>query len=274
MRLQRIIEQMNYRPWFISAEGYASVRTVIEKAIDRRTQDGFNSMVADLVNPRPEMQIDDNGIATIHVQGVLGQHLTNVEKTCGNTGYEQVVEEAQIANEKADGAVFVIDSPGGMAVGAQEAASAISNMTIPTAAFTDSLSASAGYYLASGADYLVASPSAVVGSIGTILPWVDSSKQWDLQGIEFDPIINDGADLKDTMHGPSLASDQREFLQEHVNDLAAQFQDHVASHREVDDEVWRAGFYIGDRAVDMNLVDDVGSLELAHEFASSAQVDM
>ncbi len=116
---------------------------------------------------------------------------------------------------------------------------------------------------------MVASPSALVGSIGTILPWIDKSKMWSLNGIEFDPIVNDGADLKGMMHGPSLTDDQRDFLQQHVNDLASQFQQHVSDFRELDDEVWRAGVYIGERAAGINLVDDIGGESLARDFLLS-----
>lgn len=276
MRFQRVIEQVNYRPWFITAEGYASVKQVLDLALSTGIYDRYQDKPSDagpfsfFVNDRPELSIDKNGIATIHVMGVLGQKLSNLEKSCGNTGYEQVIGEInQALKEGAEAFLFVHDSPGGGAVGAGETARIIGEIQQPTASFTDSLMASASYYMAAGTDFIVAESSAIVGSIGTILPWVDQSKLWSVRGLTFDPIKNEGADLKDSLHGPSLSEEHRAFLQEHVNDLGAQFQEFVASYREVDEEVWRAGFYIGSRAASMNLVDDVGSIEVAKDYLIS-----
>ncbi len=62
---------------------------------------------------------------------------------------------------------------------------------------------------------------------------------------------------------------QLDILQYHLNQLADQFQQHVAAFRDVDDEAWRAGFYIGSRSVDMNLIDDIGTVSLAKEWLRS-----
>ena len=74
--------------------------------------------------------------------------------------------------------------------------------------------------MASGADYIVCTNSALIGSIGVIAPWVDESMMYSLIGLKFEPITNEGADLKSTGHGPSLTPQQREYLQGQVNDLA------------------------------------------------------
>jgi len=148
-------------------------------------------------------------------------------------------------------------------MGCHEAAQAISRLrdetSIFTVAFTDGLMCSAAYYLAAGCTAIVATESAMVGNIGVILPWVDSSGAWEMMGLEFDPIVSEGSDLKSTMHGPSLTEDQREFLQDNVNRMGGMFRSHVSANRQVHDEVFRAGWYGGSDAVLLGLADVVGA---------------
>jgi len=146
-------------------------------------------------------------------------------------------------------------------------ANLISDLQVPTAAFVDGVCASAAYYMASGADYIVCTNSALIGSIGVIAPWVDESMMYSLIGLKFDPITNEGADLKSTGHSPSLTPTQREYLQGQVNDLAREFKEFVAAHRpaSLSQEVWRAGAYHGSRAVALGLADRIGTLDDAHQ---------
>jgi ClpP class serine protease len=87
------------------------------------------------------------------------------------------------------------------------------------------------------------------------MPWVDCSLAWERLGLSFQPITNDNADLKSTMHGPSITAEQRAYLTEMANDCAAQFIGHVQAHREPSPEVYRAGAYTGPRALQYGLVD-------------------
>ena len=58
---------------------------------------------------------------------------------------------------------------------------------------------------------------------------------------------------------------QREFLQEEINAHGEQFRNHVESNRSVDPEVFRAGWYQGDRAQSLGLVDAISSYEYARQ---------
>lgn len=268
MKFQRINQLIHYSPWFMSAAGYRSMVDVFE-TYSKAIEGGAKSFLdlSDFVNPRPDMHIDRNGIAHIHITGVLGQRMSKIEKSCGNTGYEELSSEiAKVNASNAIGAIFYNDSCGGSAVGVAKPAAEIAAMKIPTVGVCDSVCASANYYLAAGMDYLISTADAINGSIGTILPWVDKSKLWELNGITADPIVNEGADLKDSLYDPSMTEEQRAFLQSHVNDLASQFRDHVSNHRELDSEVWRAGFYVGSRAIELNLVDEIGGVDRAFEY--------
>jgi len=204
MRFQRIIEAVYYQPWFITPEGYQAVRRIVDRrvfGIGAEVQGGID--VKDFVNPRGDLQIDQNGIAHISITGILGKNLAPIEKSSGNTGYDQIQGELLAAkNQRARAVMFLIDSPGGAMAGNDETAQAISDLGLPTVAFIDTLGASAAYNLAASCDFIVANMSATTGSIGCIIPWVDESAAWEDKGISWDPITNDEGDLKGAGAGP------------------------------------------------------------------------
>jgi ClpP class serine protease len=225
--------------------------------------------ILDAVISREEFSgLDENGIATIDIYGVTGKRLSSVEKSCGACDYNDLEAEIGLALEAGAKAIlFTVDSGGGAAIGCAEVANLIASLSIPTAAFVDNVCASAAYYMASGADYIICTNSALIGSIGVIAPWVDESMMYSLIGLKFEPITNEGADLKSTGHGPSLTPQQREYLQGQVNDLAREFKEFVAANRPADlsQEVWRAGAYHGSRAVALGLADNIGTVHDAYK---------
>jgi ClpP class serine protease len=263
--MRRILEQVYGRPWFSDVSTYKSVDQVVQRKLnDPQAQldlSGLGVSRKELSGP------NENGIATIDIYGVTGKRLGSLEKACGACDYNDLETEIGLAlKSKAKALLFTVDSGGGAAIGCAEVANLISSLPIPTAAFVDNVCASAAYYMASAADYIVCTSSALIGSIGVIVPWVDSSELFSLAGLKFDPITNEGADLKSAGHGPSLTDEQREHLQELVNDRAKEFQEFVAANRpkSLDPEVWRAGAYIGSRAVVLGLADRIGTLQDAY----------
>lgn len=209
-------------------------------------------------------------VAVIPVQGSLVRKAPRLYEELGLvTRYQTVIDETLSAEASgASGIVYVFDSPGGTVAGVSEAGEAIAGATVPTVALCDGLTCSAAYWLASQCKSLVATPSAEVGNIGAILSWADCSGFWSEMGVEFKALVSEGAVLKSTFH---LEPDetQVEFLQERINEAGRDFQAAVVAGRgedTLDDEVWRAGWYSGERAVSLGLVDEIGGLEeaLAH----------
>lgn len=263
MKLARTLEKVTMHPWLITPGGYAAVMQLIDSKLGESASVWMQA-------PEPKEKKDsfetNSNIAQITVSGVLGQRLSWLENMCGGCDYLDISSaiDSALINDQVKGILFVFDSPGGMATGCPECAAKIASIPIPKVGFTDSLMTSGAYYLASGLDYLVATPSASIGSIGVIIPWVDKTKMWDKMGLQFDPIYSQGDDLKPAMYGPSLTEVQREHLQQHVNDTAAAFQDHVSHYRALDFSKLKAGAFKGQRALGHNLIDRIGLLEDAH----------
>ncbi len=217
--------------------------------------------LSDFVKPRQAMSID-NGVATIHISGALTDNAPPIHEIAGGTDYRSIRSEiAQAVNHDVSEIVYKINSGGGSVQGLKEAADEISKSGIPSTAYVDGMAASAAYYLATAADGgIVASPSAISGNIGTIMAWTDANDAMTAQGVKSVAITNDGADLKSIGKGELTAS-QTEFLQEQVNEMGADFKAQVLSTRpNVDPEVFRAGWYSGDKAKALGLIDQIGTL--------------
>ncbi len=267
MRFAHIAEQLYCRPWFITAEAHASLCLVFERALasgltEPRAED-LNLM--DMFPKRRPLAIDDEtGIASIHIMGPLGKGLSKMEQSCGATSFEQIRADYAKAQEKgARGILLDFDSPGGTITGTPETAALIASKPVPTVAYTEDIMASCAYYLASGADMIVASTSAAVGSIGVYIPWVDRSARYEREGMKPDPIVNAGGDLKAIGFGGKLTEAQRAHLQEEVDSSFADFKSHVRNYRAVGDGAMRGQVMSGQRALAANLIDRVGGRDQA-----------
>ena len=260
MNLTRILTAIHGEPWMITPRAHAAVASLVQRKLEGQALD-----LEDFVVRRPAASVDRDGIGHVYMSGVLGRRLSNVEKTCGACDYDDLADEMRQMAGRADALILHADSPGGMATGNAEAAAAFAALGIPTMVHIDGMAASAAYMIAAGADLIVASPSASVGSIGVLIPWVDKSARWQAFGLDYRPIISEGADLKGAGYGPSLTDDQIEHLQQEVDDLGQAFRAHIETNRAVDPEVFRAGSYRGERALAMGLIDAVGTEDEARE---------
>lgn len=263
MKFQRVIEQIYFRPWYITPGGHRAVRQLIQSKL---AANGGMDMSA-LVNPREEMEVTPDGIAIIHVCGTLGKGLSPIEKSCGSTDYEQIADEIEDASEMGiRGLMLEISSPGGTVVGNHEIAELLQSLEIPTLAYSDDMACSAAYNIAASCDTIVGAPSSTWGSVGCIIPWEDESVMWEIEGKRFEPITNAEGDLKSAMHGPSLTADQRASLEQYVQDAFEMFRGNVLRNRAVPNDAMRGQSFFAPRALQNNLIDAiVGTEEEAYQ---------
>lgn len=276
MKLARTLEKVFNSPWVITPGGFRAVKTLLESKLAGAQVD----VTSEKINgTETELVIDRKNIAAITISGTLGQRLSWLEVVCGGCDYLDIQRAVYEATEEgADGFLFTFDSPGGMAIGCQECADVIAAIKVPKVAFCDSLMCSGAYWLCSSCNWIVATPSAYAGSIGVIIPWIDQSKLWDEIGLKYDPISSPGDTLKSTMGGPELTDEQRAYLQEDVNQTAATFRGFVSHYRDLDFAELRAGAYSGEKALEFNLIDQIGTYadaynQLLSRIQKAASVD-
>jgi protease-4 len=257
-----------FQPWLIRGDHLEFMASTISERSRADKKGSFK--LSDWCHVRDEMHIDSNGIAHISILGPLMNNPDPwIKKYFVLTDYKDVQSEMRAAiDEGARGTLFRIDSPGGTVSGINETAHGMDrlNAIMPTASHIDQGAYSAGYYLTAGTGTVFSSPSADVGNIGTIIRFYDNSKFLEKIGFEAKAIANDGADLKTMFFPLPLTEGQQGFLQDSVNESGKEFQEHVKKHRPgIDDEVFRAGWYSGKKAVELGLSDHVGSAQDAYD---------
>ncbi len=170
--------------------------------------------------------------------------------------------------------VIHINSPGGGVAASQEIYEKLLKIrretNKPIVASMSSVCASGGYYVACGADQIVANPGTLTGSIGVILQWPVLDDMLDKVGINYETIKSgERKDMGSPFRAPTDAD--RDAFQSVIDDVYQQFVAVVAEQRNMNwDEVLRiadGSIYSGRQAYEMNLVDTLGTFEEAISLA-------
>lgn len=173
-------------------------------------------------------------VAVIPVYGTILPKAVNVGSLRGGTGLDQLVDavNAAAADPKVTSILLDFDSPGGQVDGVPEAAAAIraarAEKTI--VGISNTMAASAGYWLFSQCTECVVSPSAEVGSIGVFAIHNNIAEMQRLMGI--DPTIISAGKYKTELSplGP-LSEEARAYTQANVDHYYGLFVADVARGR-------------------------------------------
>jgi len=204
-------------------------------------------------------------VAVLPINGVLGKHVGALAKSSGATDIadiEDALDKAMTSLE-IKGILLDVNSPGGTTIGIPELARKISmaSMEKPVVAYTDGLMASAAYWLASGADAILASQSAQVGSIGVYMAWMDDSRALEMQGYRAE-LIKRGKFKGMGVSGTSLSDDARALLQNSVDQVYGWFAGHVKLFREdILQEAMEGQTFFAADAKEQDLIDAIGARE-------------
>jgi signal peptide peptidase SppA len=200
-----------------------------DRVINRPFKVGADYMGA----PLPKTKLVNN-VAVVPLKGSIVKGGGNLSRYLGMAELDDFAEnmEAALAMDEAEGIMLHVASPGGFTTGVPEAARAVvaAGTKKPIMAYTDSMMASAAYYIAAGAHELAASSSAVVGSVGTYMVVIDASEFLKEVGISVE-IIKSGK-FKGTGHpAKSLSKEQRTYLQKRVDENGEDFRQFVMERR-------------------------------------------
>jgi protease IV len=168
--------------------------------------------------------------------------------------------------------VLRIDSPGG-GVGPSQEISREVQRTLPDKKVVASLgtvAASGGYYVASAASGIIANPGTLTGSIGVIMGFTDI--QGLLEKIGVTPIVIKSGQYKDIgSPARSMTESEKTILQTFSDQVHRQFISAVAEGRHLEYEkvasVADGRIISGENALELGLVDRLGNLEDAIEWA-------
>jgi signal peptide peptidase SppA len=165
-------------------------------------------------------------VGAIQILGPVEQRYTSNMAKTGGTSTEEVgiALDALLADNSVGAIVLDIDSPGGSSYGTEELSDKIYNAREqkPIYAIANSMAASAGYWIASAAEFLAVTPGGDVGSVGVYAIHVDESKALEKEGISVTAIHAGKFKVEGAPWAP-LTEEARTHFQESVNVTYSKF---------------------------------------------------
>ena len=207
--------------------------------------------------------------ALIKIRGVIGEGQDSSWSSSQNastiaTKIRELAEEKNVHS-----LILDINSPGGSVAAVQDIYNAIlyfKTKKKPVIALFRDVAASGGYYIAMAADTIVAQPGTITGSIGVIMQGMNVAPLLEKFGVSVKPIKS--AKHKD-IGSPyrEMTDEEKQLLQDMINDTYAQFFDAVKKARPnipeeklriyADGRVWT-----GNQAKALGLIDELGGMEV------------
>ena len=230
--------------------------------------------LADMKNVKRNVPLDKSGniIAVYYAFGGIDDSTSPEE----GINSEKVIKELRKLreDETIKAVVLRVNSPGGSAYGSEQIWNEVVKMKAekPVIVSMGDYAASGGYYISCAADYIVANPTTLTGSIG-IFGMVPNMEKLlgDKLGLDFDVVkTNKMADMGGLTR--PFNANEREVMQNMVNNGYKLFVKRCADGRhmttEAIEKIAEGRVWTGSDAKELGLVDELGGLDKALEMAA------
>ncbi|WP_341215813.1 signal peptide peptidase SppA [uncultured Wocania sp.] len=214
-----------------------------------------------------------NKIAVIYAEGeiIYGE---GDEEYVGQGAMNRSLKDAR-EDDKVKAVVIRVNSPGGNALASELIWREIelTKKVKPVIVSMGDLAASGGYYIACNADKIIAEPTTITGSIGVfgMLPNVKGlADKW---GINAEQVTTNKNSILYSLFEP-MNGGQEAYIKESINDIYELFTNRVATGRNMTQEdvkaIAQGRVWTGVDALNNGLVDELGGLDIALEYAAQA----
>ena len=240
----------------------------------------FNTYLKVVNPPLPSINSDIDQVAIVVAKGTI---LNGNQKagTIGGDSTARLLRKARL-DENVKAVVLQIDSPGGSTLGSEiirQEVLELKNAGKPVVVSMSTYAASGGYWIAANADRIFASPSTITGSIGVFGMFMTYENSLDYLGIHSDGVGSN--ELAGFSAVRPLAPEFGQILQRNVETSYGNFLSLVSNARDMTvdevDDVAQGRVWIGTDALELGLVDELGTLEdavnAAAEFAALDNYD-
>lgn len=248
--MQAISAADNAKPYSVGGTGAHRRPTLAAPAT---TGDGYFTPRV-VTDPRYFYTLEGKpGVAVVPINGMIMKGASSFQESCmGAVSTERITHAIAQATADKNIKTLALDigSPGGQVTGISELAQMIKSFGSSRGrnvyAFTDTMAASAAYWLASQANEIVMTQSAQVGSIGTYLAFLNENVRMQTQGVKLE-LFKAGTHKGLGLPGNDLTQADRAYLQSRVEDLNTQFVSAVEAGRPKisQDAVTHAAMYPG-----------------------------
>lgn len=245
------------------------VQELIKKEFNEADPSKINTLsLKQMTNLKFKISKDAKTIAIYYASG----EITDIKTSYG----QDVIYTSKVIsdlkklekNEKIKGVVIRVNSPGGSAYGSEQIWHAIKELKAkkPVAISMGDYAASGGYYISSAADYIVAEPTTLTGSIGIFAMIPSAEKLLNTVGVNFD-VVKTNAHSDFGGMGRKLTDSEASMLQSYVENGYELFIKRCADGRNMtSDEIKKIAegrVWTGTRALELGLVDELGGIDRA-----------
>ncbi len=209
----------------------------------------------------PGFTVSADGVATVPIEGVLLRKASPMLQLFGFGSMQEIGDAVSEAASQSDvrRIVLNIDSPGGTVAGTLELAHQIdeARRRKPVTAFIGGQGTSAAYWLATCADKIIATPTAMTGSIGVIALHADRTAQYSQDGLKVE-VFRSGELKAPGAYGMPLTDPQRQFMAAGIQEAFQLFRARVNARRPgVANLVFDGRAVMGSQAAQLGLVDSI-----------------
>lgn len=273
----RALDVLMSRPWLIQREALENMMAIAAREGDlneaeiRRVahleqqqaliaRGGVPMKGTDFVSMR-------EGVAIIDIRGPIFARANLFTEISGAVSTERLAREMAMVMDcgEARAIMIAMDSPGGEVPGINEMADMMyaARERMPVYCYVGALAASAGYWLASAASKIYGNETALVGSIGVIMSFVDRTKQEEKADWRKVEIVSSASPKKNL--DPRTPQGRAE-VQMLCDQTAEIFIGKVAQYRGVTPEhvmmnFGAGGVLLGKPALAAGMIDGLGSFE-------------
>lgn len=212
--------------------------------------------------------LDKTAPGSIAVLQVIGATIKN--DYCGWPGTNTIGSWITKAdNHKNISAILMLaDTPGGSADGPMALGNIIASTKKPVGVYVDGLLASAGVFWSAPAKFIMANaPTAMIGSIGTMVSFRDYTGYDAANGIKTINIVSDKSPNKNKDYYDAIAGNPQPIKDNVLNPLTEIFHSYVIQHRGSKMKDPSSGkkpldgsMFIAEKAMELGLIDSIGSM--------------
>lgn len=260
-----LITEALHAPWCITEAGLTTILAVLSRtsippeALER-------DRGAPLTNDRNADVTIRDGVAIIEASGPMVRRGDFFSRVSAATSYDRVARDLGYALDAQNvrAVLISIDSPGGTVTGVSDLAAMIREGTRrkPIIVHTDGTLASAAYWIAAAATEVVASPTAVIGSIGIVMAMRKERTTPNDRLATFEFVSSQSPKKR---VDPETDAGRAQVLAT-VDALAQVFVETVAQYRGVSPSTVLTRFgqgdvLVGQQALDAGMIDGLGTFE-------------
>lgn len=255
------------------------IKTEVKKLLEIDEDDDINQMSIAEVAALPDEKSEGEEIAVYYAYGEIvdgaasnpveqGQEI-DAQKVCKDL-------EELMNDDDVKAVVFRINSPGGSAYASEQIWHQVMELKKkkPVVVSMGGLAASGGYYISAPANWIVAEPTTLTGSIGIFGMFPDASELLTQKlGVKFDEVKTNANSGFGTLARP-FNDEEMHILEKYIDRGYKLFRQRVAEGRKMTTDqveaIAQGHVWIGKDALKIKLVDQLGDLNVA--IAKAAQL--